>query len=142
MSRFFLFFFLLVTLFFWALHSGWAEPANCVLNDDSNDLTKILTDCAWDHGVVPSDFWSGTSGFRSYVVAFAQNLLRFAALFAIGAIVFSGIRYTTAYGDDEKLKSAKTIAVYAVIGLFLSLIAFPLVKLIVDFIYTVWKSGI
>jgi hypothetical protein len=49
--------------------------------------------------------------------------------------VFSGIRYTISAGDDEKLKSAKNTAIYAIIGLILLLTAFPLVDILVNFIY-------
>ena len=49
--------------------------------------------------------------------------------------MFSGIRYTTSAGDDEKVKSAKNTAVYAIIGLILLLTAFPLVDIIVNFLY-------
>ena len=65
----------------------------------------------------------------------SERILQFGALFAIGAIVFSGIRYTTSAGDDEKLKSAKNTAIYAIIGLILLLTAFPLVDILVNFIY-------
>jgi hypothetical protein len=50
--------------------------------------------------------------------------------------VFSGIRYTTSAGDDEKLKSAKNIATYAIIGLLLLLTAFPLVDILIGFVYS------
>lgn len=48
-----------------------------------------------------------------------EKVIAFGALFAIGAIVFSGIRYTTSYGDEEKIKKAKSTAIYALIGLVL-----------------------
>ena len=63
-------------------------------------------------------------------------MIEFGALFAIGAIVFSGIQYTTSYGEDEKVKKAKMTGIYALIGLFLLLLAFPLVNIIVNFLYS------
>ena len=69
------------------------------------------------------------------MIDIAEGALGFAALFAIGAIVFAGIRYTTSLGEDEKLKNAKDTAIYALIGLVLVLLAFPLVEVIVNFIY-------
>ncbi len=63
-------------------------------------------------------------------------MIEFGALFAIGAIVFSGIQYTTSYGEDEKVKKAKMTGIYALIGLLLLLIAFPLVDIIINFLYS------
>ena len=68
---------------------------------------------------------------RELIISIAQKVIQFGALFAIGAIVFSGIRYTTSAGDDEKIKSAKNTAVFAIVGLVLLLIAFPLVDIVV-----------
>lgn len=65
----------------------------------------------------------------------AKRVIQFGALFAIGAIVFSGVQYTTSFGDDEKVKKAKTTGIYAVIGLLLLLVAFPLVDIVVNFVY-------
>jgi Type IV secretion system pilin len=67
-------------------------------------------------------------------------VISFGALFAIGAIVFSGIQYTTSYGDDEKVKKAKMTGIYAVIGLFLLLLAFPLVDILINFIYSLARN--
>lgn len=66
----------------------------------------------------------------------ASRLIQFGALFAIGVIVYSGIRYTTSVWDDEKIKNAKGTLIYAVIWLILLLIAFPLVDIIIGFIYS------
>jgi Type IV secretion system pilin len=75
-------------------------------------------------------------------VKIANRVLSFGALFAIGAIVFSGIKYTTSAGDDEKTKSAKNILIYAIIGLLLLLTAFPLVDIIVKFIYNLGTTSV
>lgn len=77
----------------------------------------------------------GTDGTREFVIQFSQGAIGMAALFAIGALVFAGMRYTTAYGDDEKLTNAKNTGVAALIGLILCLIAFPLVSILVNFFY-------
>ena len=63
-------------------------------------------------------------------------MIAFGALFAVGAVVFSGIQYTTSYGDDEKIKKAKNTGVYALIGLILLLVAFPSVDIVINFIYS------
>lgn len=81
----------------------------------------------------------GTSKMKELVTSIAEKVIAFWALFAIGAIVFSGIQYTTSFGDDEKTKKAKTTAIYALTGLVLLLVAFSLVNIIVTFIYNLWS---
>jgi hypothetical protein len=49
------------------------------------------------------------------VINIAKQVIAFGALFAIGALVFTGIQYTISYGDDEKVKKAKTTGIYALI---------------------------
>jgi hypothetical protein len=50
--------------------------------------------------------------------------------------VYSGIQYTLSYGDDEKIKKAKMTWIYSAIGLLLLLLAFPLVDILVNFIFS------
>jgi uncharacterized membrane protein YgdD (TMEM256/DUF423 family) len=73
---------------------------------------------------------------KMLIVNIAEKVIAFGALFAIGAIVFSGIQYTTSFGDDEKTKKAKMTGIYALTGLVLLLVAFSLVNIIVTFIYS------
>ena len=51
----------------------------------------------------PNPTTSGPQAIKDFVAKVADGVLGFAALFAVGALVFSGIRYTTAYGDDQKI---------------------------------------
>ncbi len=73
---------------------------------------------------------------KDFVVTISETIIGFGALFAIGAVVFSWIQYTTSYGDDEKIKKAKTTGIYALIGLVLLLTAFPFVDTMINFIYS------
>ncbi len=98
---------------------------------------QFLRDCAT--GVtnsVPVTWAQDKAGIKELIVSVSRTILQFGALFAIGAIVYAGIRYTTSGGDEEKLKWAKNTVIYAAIGLILILTAFPLVNLIVEFIYS------
>ncbi|MFZ2255824.1 MAG: hypothetical protein WAW59_08150 [Patescibacteria group bacterium] len=104
----------------------------------STDAAGFLTACAASttNAVDPSSFQGGKEGTLKLVIQVSERVLQFGALFAIGAIVFSGIRYTTSAGDDEKLKSAKNTAIYALIGLILLLVAFPMVDIVIRFVYS------
>ena len=93
--------------------------AECDANASAIDVLKW---CSWDNNPGVSNDWTGTDGIKELVKNVAGRAIQFAALFAIWAIVWSGIRYTTSYGDDEKVKKAKSTAIYALIWLILALL--------------------
>lgn len=74
------------------------------------------------------------------MIKVAERAIQFGALFAVGMIVFAGIRYIVSAGDDEKLKGAKNTAITALIGLILLGIAFPLVDVIIGFFYSLGSN--
>ena len=99
MYKFLLFVFIGIAGIFALPHIGLAVPENCAIQD-VGQITDLLKDCAGKNGIAPDQYGEGTknaAGFRAYVMDIAGNLLSFAALFAIGALVFAGIRYATAY---------------------------------------------
>lgn len=113
---------------------------NC-LGTSQESVSLFLQGCADDpeNAISPGLAGSGKMGLAALITKVAQRVIEFGALFAIGAIVFSGIQYTTSYGDDEKVKKAKMTGIYALTGLLLLLVSFPLVSIIVNFIYSLWK---
>ncbi len=116
-----------------------AVPTDCTATSDisASAYLKLCAQWGWsDNAIDPSKLWDGVTAIHELVKNTAKTVLAFGSLFAIGAIVFSGIQYTTSYGDDEKVKKAKTTGVYAIIGLLLLLLAFPLVDIVVNFIYS------
>lgn len=113
---------------------SWCDPT-------SKDAVTYLKACAQgtnglDPNGIDAKSSGGVTGIKDLVIKIAERVLQFAALFAVGAIVWSGIKYTTAYGDDEKVKSAKSTAIYAIIWLVLTLTAFSLVDILINFIYS------
>lgn len=128
-------------LFIIAVSILWADIASAACISAESSPAQFIESCAWDSegkAVIPSGEL-GTDWVRELIISIAQKVIQFGALFAIGAIVFSGIRYTTSAGDDEKIKSAKNTAVFAIVGLVLLLIAFPLVDIVVWFFYSLWE---
>ena len=69
----------------------------------------------------------------------AEKAIAFGALLAVGALVWAGIQYTSSFGEDEKIKHAKSTGVYAVIGLVLLMASFGLVDIVINFIYSLEK---
>ncbi len=118
------------------LYSGFAAWCDATASGNAGAFLRGCANSAGPtNGIDPNKLWGGVTAVKDLVIQIAKRVIQFGALFAIGAIVFSGIQYTTSYGDDEKVKKAKTTGVYAVIGLLLLLVAFPLVDIVVNFVY-------
>ncbi len=114
-----------------------AGNQNCTFQANPNSLSQFMKACATDtYGISPAGA-SDIQGVKDRIASVAKRVIQLGALLAVGALVFSGIQYTTAYGDDEKLKHAKATGIYAVIGLLLLMGAFGLVDILVRFIYDI-----
>jgi hypothetical protein len=57
--------------------------------------------------VAIDDLDTGINGTKEMIVRIATRVISYGALFAVAALVYSGIQYTLSYGDDEKIKKAK-----------------------------------
>jgi len=69
------------------------------------------------------------------VIQNTSNLmLTFVGAFAVFTLVYNGIQYMFAGGDQEKLDKAKNHSKYAVIGLIIAVLAYY----IVDFVISFW----
>ena len=59
-------------------------------------------------------------------------MLFIAAALAVIMIIYGGIRYITAHGDEKQVKVAKDTIVYSVVGLIIAILAYALVTFIFD----------
>jgi hypothetical protein len=108
----------------------------CDAASTDQSVTDFLSACAQDsQGKAVITDKTDRTWVKDLVKTIAERVIVFGALFAIGVIVFAGIRYTTSAWDDEKIKSAKNTLIYAVVWFTLLLVAFPLVDIIIGFIY-------
>ena len=132
MKKYILIFSLFLSLIW--VHSSYAACAisqgtSAVdLLKDCGNMTTIWVKPGWDNAK-----WE----VQQRIQDMASVAISFWALLAVGAIVWSGIQYTKAYGEDEKLKKAKTTAIYAFIWLILLMASFGLVDIFINFIYKV-----
>lgn len=130
--------FLLICMMWCSLFFAFQDSfAECPPADKASAIDFIKWCAEWN-------IWVSTAGstwitwVKELIISIAERAFQFAALFAVGAIVWAWIKYTTAYGDDEKIKSAKSTIIYAVIGLIIVLASFPLVATVVNFVYSLW----
>ena len=63
-----------------------------------------------------NDFWL-------VVAAIVEIMIRLSALFAVGLIIFGGIKIITSQGSPEGIKSGRETILNAIIGLILAIIA-------------------
>lgn len=64
------------------------------------------------------------------VLAIIEILIRLAAIAAIVYIVYGGIRLTASRGNPDKIASARTAIIDAIVGLLIAIIAIALVNFI------------
>lgn len=64
--------------------------------------------------------------FQNIVIA----ALTFVGLVAIVLIIFSGIKFIISHGDAKQIEGAKSTLTYAIIGLFIVLLAFLIINII------------
>jgi cytochrome bd-type quinol oxidase subunit 2 len=86
-------------------------------------------------GDVPSSIAQATGGegsFRALILNIVNFFLLFLGLIAVIMIIYGGITYVTAAGNQEKIESAKKIILYAIVGIIIVLISFALVRTVIS----------
>lgn len=72
-----------------------------------------------------------------------SNVLPKIAVILIGSVaslslvflIIAGVRFATAYGNDETVQKAKKQAIYAIVGLIISLMSYTIVTIVSNFKY-------
>lgn len=83
---------------------------------------------------------SNTSGSPSDLTAIIGNIINwilgFISLVAVLLLIFGGIQYVTAAGNQDQVKRAKDTIKNAIIGLIVAGVAYAIVNLIIDQLHT------
>lgn len=69
----------------------------------------------------------GASGVVKKVILI---LLSLSAVLALAALIWAGFLYITSFTNEENVKKAKTVALYAIIGLIFMVVAFLIIQII------------
>jgi hypothetical protein len=69
---------------------------------------------------------------QNLIPRITTGLIGFVGVTAFVMLIVSGVRFVTAYGNDEAVGKAKTEAIYAVVGLVLSLLAYTIVTIVAN----------
>ncbi|MFZ4461210.1 MAG: hypothetical protein ACOYN2_01330 [Patescibacteria group bacterium] len=63
----------------------------------------------------------------TYIGRVIKEIIKYTGLLAVMALTYGGIIMMLSYGDDGKIKSAKKIITYSLIGVVLSGVAFAII---------------
>jgi hypothetical protein len=104
-------------------------PKQLTRKDGDKTIVIGTDDCAiigpTDHGE-----FSIPKALPRIGLALADILLRVAGLVAVGFVIYGGLRYITAQGEPESLKSAQATIINALIGIVIAILATTIVTFI------------
>ncbi len=69
------------------------------------------------------------------MIQIANNIIIAGSLLAIAMIIYSSILFIVSNGDDSQAGTAKKGILYSLLGFGLTLIAFPLVNALINFVF-------
>ena len=75
---------------------------------------------------------TGSPDFISFVQSAINLAIGIAGLIAVGFLVYSGIQYIVAAGDESKVEKATKGITYAVVGLIVCFISVLIVNFVID----------
>jgi len=82
-------------------------------------------------GDVPSKISDATGGqgsFRQLALTVLNFFLGFLGLLAVVMIIYGGVLYVSAAGDEGKIDKGKKIIMYAIVGIVIILLSFAIVN--------------
>ncbi len=75
------------------------------------------------------NFDTGSYGIADIFVSLVNWFAWFVALLAVVFGLYSGILFITASGDEAKLKKAKDVLIYVVVGVVVAILSFSIVSI-------------
>lgn len=101
------------------------SPVSLPVYADAKDEVKKGADMTNSGGSAKQDL-------PDIITTIINVMLFIAGALAVIMIIYGGIRYITAHGDEKQVKVAKDTIVYSVVGLIIAIIAYALVTFIFD----------
>lgn len=77
-----------------------------------------------------ADATGGADDFRTLAQTFLSFFLGFLGFIAVMMIIYAGILYITAQGEQDKVDKAKKIITYSVVGILIILLSYAIVSTI------------
>ena len=99
------------------------SPVSLPVYADAKDEVKKGADMTNSGGSAKQDL-------PDVITTIINVMLFIAGALAVIMIIYGGIRYITAHGDEKQVKVAKDTIVYSVVGLIIAILAYALVTFI------------
>lgn len=69
---------------------------------------------------------------ESVLPKFAIRLIGLISALALIFVIIGGVRYVTAYGDEEKISNAKNQVMYAIVGFIIAILSYTIVTIVIN----------
>lgn len=76
-------------------------------------------------------------GNQGIITTIINTMLFIVGLLAVIMIIYAGIRFVTAHGDEQQVKGARQTIIYSVVGLIVAIVAYALV----NWVFTQFKRN-
>lgn len=110
--------------------------AKCEFDKTATGVTAMIQGCMEETTVVAVK-WDGTVewAFKDKINGWTNNIALFLALLSVGSIIYWGLMMTLSAWEDEKIKKAKDIVKWSLIGFLGVVLATTIVTLVINVIY-------
>lgn len=88
--------------------------------------------CSNSNSVICNQQKNGESKTLGFVKNIISLLLVVIGIISVIVIIVGGIRFTTSNGNADQVKSAKNTILYAIVGLVVAIVAFPIVTFVLE----------
>lgn len=100
-------------------------------------LSEFLNDCK-PRNVVGNSDMSIDAWFKSILNKWIGNIALILWVMAVGALVYAAILFQFANGEDEKIKKAKDIVKWTIIGFILLISASGIIYIVINVMFWLW----
>ena len=106
-------------------------PAHAACKVDDGISGALQDDCSRGKGQAKE-----LDGNQGVITTIINTMLFIVGLLAVIMIIYAGIRFVTAHGDEKQVESARQTILYSVVGLIVAILAYALV----NWVFTQFKT--
>lgn len=109
------------------INGEWRSYLNPGWNYDT-EMGNYCGEIWWDRDIQAIDI--GVAQREPLLVRFTKFLLRLTIVLSVTMVIYTGIRYILAAGDEEGMKNARQNLLYIILGILLALMSYGIIILI------------
>lgn len=106
-------------------------PAHAACKVDDGISGALQDDCSRGKGQAKE-----LDGNQGIITTIINTMLFIVGLLAVIMIIYAGIRFVTAHGDEKQVTGARQTIIYSVVGLIVAIVAYALV----NWVFTQFKT--